>query len=565
MKKDSNISYESSLENICRLLVIARVIAAGIGLSAMVLVGGLASGSFHSLAGLLLVVFPLSIVWWLLLRLGLPVKSLISAQLLVDLVLISGIVWFTGGARSYFTALYLLTIFISGVLLTVRTAYLAATLATVLFAFVSSLGYETSNISYIAGGHTFLLLHIVFQASLFYLAAFISGHSAERIRQIAMHLDITNLELARARNDVDLIIQSINSGLVTVGSDGVVREYNEAAERILKLPAYLVKGKPYREVFPPISQDLTKLLSQALESGREEKRGEVIANTRDGRQIPLGVSISLLSSDESSFTGVVVVFQDLTDAKRMEEHLRRADRLAALGELAAAIAHEIRTPLASICGSIEMLSDSLDGEDRKLVELVVKESERLRKKIDYFLEFARSRPTRFEDADIGLLLREVLCLVRNHPSFTEDIDVELKGNGEIVARVDEETIKQVFYNLAINAVEAMGTGGRLSITVEAPSNIGGRPYTCVKFEDNGTGIDNKDLEHIFEPFFTRKECGTGLGLAIAARIVEDHGGWIDVESKRGEGTKVSVYLPTDRGESGAQAERLVETANLKVE
>lgn len=556
---------EHSLADICRLIIILRLVGAGIGLSAVTLIGFGVRDSLP-IAGLLLVIFPLSVVWWLLLRLGVNPGSLILAQLVGDLIVESGIVYFTGGASSYFAALYLITIFVAGVFLASRSTYILATLATLLFAFVASIQYGNESIA-VKKAMAFPVLHIVFQTALFYLAALISNHSSHCIRQIAERLDLANLELARTQSDVGLIIQSINSGLVTVTSDGIIEEYNDAAEKILKFPASEVKGRFYRDIFDQISPELSNLLSLALESGRQEKRGEVTARTRDGNYIPLGVSISLLSSQGGQRAGVVAIFQDLTDAKRMAERVRQADRLAALGELAAAIAHEIRTPLASICGSIEMLRDSLEpkGEDRKLVELVIKESERLRKKIDYFLEFARSRPTRFEEARIDRLLREVLCLVRNHPSFSEGIEVEIRGSEEVVASVDEETIKQVFYNLAINAVEAIGGNGKLVITLEPSTEIEGRAFACIRFEDNGAGIDQDDLKRVFEPFFTRKESGTGLGLAIASRIVEDHGGWIDIKSAKGKGTVVSVYLPVDRSETGARAERLVEPANVKVE
>jgi signal transduction histidine kinase len=233
----------------------------------------------------------------------------------------------------------------------------------------------------------------------------------------------------------------------------------------------------------------------------------------------------------------------------MTERVRLADRLAALGELSAAIAHEIRTPLASICGSVEMLRDSLEvrGENLKLLDLVAKESDRLKNIIDHFLEFARSKPSRLRDVPLNSVLAEVVFLVKHHPAFHSGIGVEIEAPAVVRAWVDEETVKQVFYNLALNAVEALPDGGRLRISLDSsPSE--GAGFAVVAFEDDGAGIEESDLGQVFEPFFTRKSTGTGLGLAISSKIVEEHGGRIELRSNRGRGTVATVYLPLDRSQ-----------------
>jgi two-component system sensor histidine kinase PilS (NtrC family) len=233
----------------------------------------------------------------------------------------------------------------------------------------------------------------------------------------------------------------------------------------------------------------------------------------------------------------------------MTEKMRIADRMACLGELSAALAHEIRTPLASVCGSIEILRDSLkpEGQDGRLFSLVIKESERLRGIIEHFLEFARSRPNSFKEISLERALREVVALVRNHPAFRDPMRISLDGPDLPGIRADEETIKQVFYNLALNAIESLnGSGGELSIELAGPIEDEGRKYARVTFEDNGAGIDEADLARVFQPFFTRKRAGTGLGLAIACKIVEDHGGRIQLRSTKGVGTVASVFLPMER-------------------
>jgi two-component system sensor histidine kinase PilS (NtrC family) len=284
----------------------------------------------------------------------------------------------------------------------------------------------------------------------------------------------------------------------------------------------------------------------ALREGTEEKRAEVHV-INHGRRIPLGVSVSPMGDHDGRRTGVVCVFQDLTEVKSMEEKVRVADRMAALGELSAGIAHEIKTPLASICGSVEMLRDALpkEGEDRKLVDLVVKESERLRNIIDHFLLFARSRPARFRRVSLGAVLGEVVCMVRNHPRFTEGVTVDLDVDDKVEIAADEENVKQVFYNLAANAVEAMGPSGRLQITAEPEIETPLGRFARIVFKDNGEGMDAETQAQAFRPFYTGKRSGTGLGLAIVSRIVEEHGGTIEMESTRGRGTVVSVCLPCE--------------------
>jgi two-component system sensor histidine kinase PilS (NtrC family) len=570
---------EQDLKGFCRMMIILRMICVGAALSVMAFLygAGLEIEGLRPIAGLLLVVFPLSALWWLVLKAGYRFRALIYSQLIADLAIESGIVYFTGGAHSHLTVLYLVTIFMGGTLLASRGAALFATLSAGLYALISILEHSHGRGHAAAtagqGATAYVIMNIVLQAAFFYLIAILSAYSSRRLRAFGAKLQIARTELERARMDTRLIIESMNSGLVTVGSDRMINEFNKSASRILNIPMDQAKGRSVEEVFGPVSGELGRKMVDALERGREEGRGEVVAVTSDGTRIPLGIGISVLSDDGGNPTGAVLVFQDLTEVKTLAERIRLADRLAALGELSAAIAHEIRTPLASICGSVEMLRDSLApaGEDGRLVDLVIRESERLRKKIDYFLEFARSRPSRFHEVNLKQVLSEVVCLVRNHPHFGEDMSVDFETDDVVSAWADEETIKQVFYNLALNAVEALGSGGRLTVNLDTAYPEGSGGIAVVTFEDNGVGIDEQDLSRIFEPFYTKKDAGTGLGLAIASKIVEDHGGRINLKSTKGAGTVVTVHLPLDRitvegSYFGAgSSQRLVEPANIRVE
>jgi two-component system sensor histidine kinase PilS (NtrC family) len=538
-------------------MIILRVICVGAALSviAFLTATGLDPAGVIPVVGLLLVVFPLSAVWWMLYKSGYALRPLLYAQVIADLLVIGGMVYLTGGAYSHLTALFVVTIFLAGVLLCLKGALIAASLSTALFA-TASLVHEFAidrSIGIAPEGRqtAYIILNIALQSAFFYLIASLGGHVSRRVRAFGVRLKDTTTELQRTRMDTNLIIESMNSGLITMDSRYVIGKVNHAAARILGLTPEDLRGKRLHDILGDMAPEMVKKAVAAIEDGREEKRAEVDAENL-GVRVPLGLSVSLMTDQEGNRTGAVCVFQDLTEVKAMEEKIRVADRLAALGELSAGIAHEIRTPLASICGSVEMLRDALPkvGEDRKLVDLVVKESERLRGIIDHFLQFARSRPARFSPMSLNSILDEVVCMVENHPRFVDGLVVSLNAPVEVTLPVDAENVKQVFYNLAVNAIEAMSSPGQLEITLEGEIERDSLRYARVTFKDDGEGMDDEVVEHVFRPFYTGKSSGTGLGLAIASKIVEEHSGTIELRSTRGEGTVVSVYLPLERDRWG---------------
>jgi two-component system sensor histidine kinase PilS (NtrC family) len=562
---------DRDLENLSRTMIVVRVICAGAALSAIALLTG-ARVELHNalmVAGFLLLVFPLSLVWWLVFRSGSGQLHLVYAQLGADAALATGIVYCTGGANSHFALLYFVTILLASTSLSMRGALLAATGSAVLYIGASAGEYarHRAQMGPAEASAAYLALSVGLQVLFFYFVAILSGYLAQRIGIFGARLRSTARELRRVRMDTHSITESMSSGFVIVDSDYNVTEFNQSASRMLGLPVAEVIGRKAADVMAPVSPDIYGKIVAALSDGDEEERGEAVAMTRGRGEVPLGISVSLLR-DDGVTAGVVLIFQDLTDVKRMTEKMRLADRLAALGELSAAVAHEIRTPLASISGSVEMLRDSLDvrGENRRLLDLVVKESDRLKCIIDHFLEFARSRPSRFTDVALNTIVAEVVQMVRNHPSFSAGTKINVVAPSQVWARVDEETIKQVFYNLALNAVEALPSGGTLGISLTA-STMDGAEHAVVTFKDTGVGIGEEDLKQIFEPFFTRKKAGTGLGLAIASKIVEEHGGRIDIVSSKGSGTVATVCLPAHRSQdsrscSGSDtADVLAEAAN----
>jgi two-component system sensor histidine kinase PilS (NtrC family) len=248
--------------------------------------------------------------------------------------------------------------------------------------------------------------------------------------------------------------------------------------------------------------------------------------------------------------GAICSFQDLTDIKRMEEQVRQADRLAAIGRLAAGLAHEIRNPIGSIRGSVEVLGGSLDpkGDDRRLMDIVLRESDRLDAIIRDFLQFSRPPHLVRVPTDVAGMLDEILLML-GHQNGLQGADaprVEIRrevAEPTVKADVDPSQMRQALWNLCLNAVEAMPQGGELRVCVRAKTMESGRPVVLITVEDTGVGITAAELTQVFEPFYTTKPQGTGLGLAIAHRIVEDHGGEMRVQSEPYRGTRFTISLP----------------------
>jgi two-component system sensor histidine kinase PilS (NtrC family) len=266
----------------------------------------------------------------------------------------------------------------------------------------------------------------------------------------------------------------------------------------------------------------------------------------------LGYSISPLSTEAGVTTGMVITFQDLTQVRSLEETSRRQDRLAAIGRMAASIAHEIRNPLAAMRGSIQMLRSETDSDSSQaeLMEIILRESDRLNRIITDFLNYARPRSLTQARVDVGDLLHQTFALMRHSPEISPDQTIVEQLPAEpIFAEADEGQLKQVFWNLARNALQAMPQGGTLQATLEKNSDSRLR----IAFTDSGRGMSPEQVDHLFEPFSSTTG-GTGLGLSIVYQIIRDHGGTINVRSLVGQGTTITVELPmaSTNGDTGSE-------------
>jgi len=461
---------------------------------------------------------------------------------LLDIVLITAIVAATGGGRSIFAFLYVLSVTGACMLLS-RTGGLAmAGVASMLYAGVV-LGRTAlpTSVFFESPGETSALelLTMFLNAGTFLIVAIVAGGLAEQFRATSQELETQRKDLRDLQAYKDLVFQSVGTGLIALDRDHRITAFNGAAEEITGRSANETIGRPWRAIFGD-GVPLPEVEAAIEASPRASTRHETLLRRPDGTAVPVRLTFSALRSGEGARLGLIGACDDLSAIRAMEARMRQADRLATLGRMAANIAHEIRNPLASLTGAIEVLTGTAAaGEAReRLSQIVVRESERLNQIITNFLEYARPAPLAFQAVNVAGALEGVLLLLE-HRGAASGLKIVRAFSSPLVWRVDPEQFRQVLWNLCLNAVEAMPQGGELSVGATA---VPGQKLE-VWVTDSGHGIAPDDLTHVFEPFFSTKPGGTGLGLSLVHRIVQEHGGEVDVRSTPGLGTTFTVTLP----------------------
>lgn len=480
------------------------------------------------------------------LRTRIPHKTQGYIQFSLDICVVTLLVYRTGDVESPFLALYLVIIFAACALLGRTGVSLVGALAGVLYVTVGVLtigkllpradGWSPYE------GHELSWTQFMFSLNLvaIFAVAILSSQLAERIRRSEIQLASATRDLADYRLFNDRIIESMRSGLVTTDLLGAIITFNRAAEEITGYRAADVRGSNIFAIFG----DIEKQIEAGLESIRTRTRlprFDIGCRTADGREIHLGFSVAPLVDEADNSRGYVLTFQDLTEVMELEREVRRQERLAALGKMAAGLAHEIRNPLASMRGSVQVLASELSfsQDQSQLMQIVLRESDRLNRIVSDFLTYAR--PPKIERAVIELssLLSETIALLRNSPELRPDHMIREEYPDEpLLYQGDPNQMRQIFWNLARNAIQAMPQGGELSVTVDARPN---RDVT-IAFSDTGEGMSREQKDRLFEPF-NSSSGGTGLGMAIVYQLVRDHNGNILVDSETGKGTRIAIKLP----------------------
>jgi len=451
-------------------------------------------------------------------------------QVITDLCFTTAVIYLTGGIDTYFNFLYPLIIIVASILIGEKWAYVTAGLSFVLLGSVLELSFFDVIHSYsntrpdLKSFQAVIMINLVAYVSVAYLA----NKLASRLRQADVALSNKSFELENLQVLHEIIVRSISSGLITTDLDGTIKLMNPAAQMLIDRTGEQIAALAAQELF-----------YDALPRPGGERR-EVRARTPSGAEKLFGVGCSALLGTTGDTIGYIYTFTDLTEIRRLERELRQRDRLAAVGRMASGIAHEIRNPLSSIAGSVKMLAgiDALSTDQRELMGIVTRESERLNAIISDFLTYSRDRKFESMSVDLCQLLHDTLTLLENRGA---NIRIERRfAVAEALAEGDGDKLKQVFWNLCSNALRAMPNGGELTVTLDAVGE-----NWQIRFCDTGQGISPLLIEKIFEPFQSGFEGGTGLGLAIVYRIIQAHNANITVRSEPGKGTEFTLLFPRE--------------------
>lgn len=507
-------------------------------------------------SGILALVLVLSLIYRAILSGVRNLKFFAYTQVMGDIALVTALVYLTGAEESIFASTYNLSIITGSILLYRRGGLVAASLSSLLYGGMLNLRFfsvlpqafkTTLRSAQPLGSDVFFTIMI--NVSAFFIVALLSSYLAEQAKLSREELEVAQFDLSRLTLLHEHILQCLPSGLLTCDPQGRIIYANQSALSMIGAELQSILNKPLEEVFPQIPSRLFQEAARGVHD--PQMRRQNMKYTRpDGRVLELGFSLAPLRGGDGALMGTIFHFQDLTQTVAMEQHLRRMDKLASIGEMAARIAHEIRNPLASVSGSIQILQKelSLDGPNRRLMEIVVRETRRLNGLLTDFLSFARPEHPKPKKMDLSKALRETLTLFMEQARSTCELKVQISPG--LIIYADSKKLRQVVWNLLNNALEAMPQGGNL--TVRAFGASGALPaglntqeaWMVLEVEDTGVGIPEEVRDKVFDPFFTTKEKGTGLGLSIVHRLVEEMGGRIELQSQPGKGSRFMVWLPS---------------------
>lgn len=478
----------------------------------------------------------------LLLRAITCYKRFAYAQIIIDSLLTTCLVFFSGGSQSIFTAIYFFPIIVGGMLLFRKGGLLLASLCTLSYGATLIAEYSSYNpgfkfqiwekplTDFAPAMHSFSI-----QGITFFLVAILSALLAERLQKTEAALFQTTKNYDRLASLYKQIFDDIGTGIITVDDNDMITSFNPASESITGFRAEEVTGQKINEFFPGLVPKKNKILRSVTNLTR-----------KDNDTVPVGYSWAKLHTEKNSGNNRIYTMQDLSLIKKMEKQVRQAEKMAAIGEMAAGIAHEFRNPIAAVSGAAQLLCQDSQNQpaNQRLMEIITRECDRLEHTIEEFLQF--SKPTTPEKKWFSLknLTLESVQLLEQTPSSNKDCKIVIDIPSNLDCWADDRQIKQILLNLVSNACSIIkGKNGEIYVTAKEHEDDAGIEITVIEIRDNGPGIPDKIIERIFEPFFTTRENGTGLGLAIVKQIVESHDGDIQVKSQINQGTVFIVQLP----------------------
>lgn len=473
-------------------------------------------------------------------------------QILLDTVFITAIIYTTGGIESMFSLLYLLNIISGGIILYRRGGVMVASFSTILYGalldlsyygLISPMGSDSSyGFGYQSGD---IFYRILVNGAAFYLTGFLSSFLSEQTRKSETELKARQKDIADLEILNENIIQSISSGLVALDEHSRIMVFNRGAETLFNIDSKDAIQRNVHEVIP--------FIQPYLDSNNPNKIDQLAYKGNNGTRLDLLLNISPLADQDGSKKGEILFFQDTTRVREMEREVKRMEDLAMLGEMAAGIAHEIRNPLASISGSIQVLNDSLSREDalinERLMDIISREISRLNHMVNDFLQFARPQNSEIERFDLNQLINDTLFIFQNSQSWSSQLEVEKEFSTPLEIASDPRQLKQVLWNIFLNASEVMPRGGLIRVSTDRIDDSNGsgtaRGSVRIRVEDNGPGISPKVVKDMFKPFSTTKRGGSGLGLAIVKRIAESLEGEVSGENLAQGGAVITIILPPE--------------------
>jgi two-component system sensor histidine kinase PilS (NtrC family) len=467
-----------------------------------------------------------------------PSATFVYGQAMFDLALVTTVVHVTGGPESDFIPLYILVIAVAAVLLPLQSGLLVTFLASAVLIADVVFGYPAQ-----------LGVALWLQIAVFVLVAVATGWVASRVRVIGGEREALERQVRRLQLEAGDILRNIGSGVVTVDAAGRLLYANPAAEDLLVFRADDYLGRPVLAMLDARSHELAGAIATTQKDERRRVRLEGRV-TVDGRSFTIGLTTTLLQSVDGAPPSATAIFTDISDQKRLEELNLRAERLEAVAELSASLAHEIKNPLASIRSSVEQLGRRVGGgeDERLLSELVLRESDRLSRLLNEFLEFARVRVAMSKPVDLALVARAAVEIVRQHPACTPETNLRVTGTCPAIEG-DEDLLHRVVVNLVLNAVQATNGAVRVVVEVreasrdEIPPVVDLHPAVLLRVTDDGPGIPAELRDRLFNPFVTGRVGGSGLGLAVVHRAVQAHRGVVLVDTGPGRGTAFTILLP----------------------
>ena len=502
---------------------------------------------------IIFLIYLLSICYALLAKLVTNLKLNIYLQSICDVLIITGLVYFTGGIRSVYPVFYQLVIIYSVLFLGRRGGIFIASGCAILYGILVNLQYYRiiypvyDNISFdINNTAGYVFFRVLIYILSFYIIAFFSSFVVEREQKARALLE----EKENAFDQLDLlhrsIIESIDAGILTVSLQRNIKSFNRAAENITGFSFSEILNRNIEDIFPGYSKIIEKADEKnVINSKALTKRAELTITGNAGNKITVGCSISPLNDHRGRRIGEILIFQDLSSIKMMEEALDKSRRLAFVGEMAAGLAHEMRNPMASISGSIQLLKRDLrlNEADERLMQIVLRGKDQLENFIKDFLLMARPAAGVRDACDINSVIEDVVEAVHYIPEWDDRFVIKKDIPNNLSLYANKMEIRQIIWNLVVNAVQAMPDGGMILVSGRTLNNNGLDNDLEIRIADTGVGISVDDRAKIFEPFYTTKERGTGLGLAIVNRILEGYKGKITIDSIYGKGTTFIVTLP----------------------